>query len=1261
MNTEFIGNERFSVVRRLGAGGMGVVYEAIDTDRDCRIALKTIVAGDATSIYRFKQEFRSLVEIVHPNLVTLYELFSDSETFFFTMELVNGVDLLTYVRHTAERIGWANTNLTSSLPVNDRDTIRMVNPATVGDADIQCNIGLLRRCLMQLIQGVVAIHDAGKLHRDLKPSNILVTTAGRVRILDFGLVMEMNPAEQSRQDMLAGTAAYMAPEQAMGKTLSEATDWYAVGVILYEALTGVLPYSGSLIQIIQAKQQIDPNPPSTLVQGVPPELERLCLQLLQRDPQKRPGGQDILRILGESSGEMLKTIQPRAEKKRTPFVGRSQEMTVLREAFKQSVSSRTVMANVHGQSGYGKSELIRRVLADIASESQVVILKGRCYEQESVPYKAVDSIIDSLSHYLASLSSLDAGVLIPREIHSLVRMFPVLGRVPAVISAPIRPESPDPLETRRRAFGALREFFQRISDRHSLILWMDDLQWSDVDSASLIAEFLRPPDAPALLLIACYRSEGSLDNPALVAIKRAVELLGSGIEVFDIPIGPLQIDESQELIRQLRPATTAESIREIARESFGSPFLVGELIRYCDRLRILDRPHDGLSLRLEEMFAERIVEVSPTGRRLIEVVAVAGERIPRVLAFNVSSPAPVDERSVMAELRAGYWIRTSRTGGVEFLDTMHDKIRESIMMLLSDDARRSIHRKLAEGMEDSTAGPELLATHWFNAGDTDKAAAWAECAGNQAMASLAFDQAAKWFQSSIDWRTPSGESLAILQRKRGEALAHAGLGGEAGKAFLTAASGFGGDEQLALLRRAAEQLLQSGYIREGMVPTKEVLRKVGVWFPKTPLHAFIGLLFYRFLLRLRGFRFQKRAENQIPRLRITRGDICWSLSKALSQTDFIRGHYFASRNLFFALADGEPNRIMRGLCVEMVSSSVGAQRTAAKTARILALIDRIVPTIEGYPPEVLAAARNLSVGWCSHLMGEFDKSIKHCRIAMQIMHDHCSDVAWEIAVAQETEISSLFLTGRIRELSQRAPEYVKHAVELGDLFQLTQMLVGPAAFRWLAIDDPVRAEREIEQGLANWPITSFDSLHAVALITRTIVDVYQNRPAIALERLDAQYNALKWSFVLKVELVKALFQIQYAQTILATAAAKPRRGPTLRKRAARIIRTLKRIPLPWSNAMATALQAVSTAQAGDRDSAIDLFTTAIRGLEDHSLNLFAAAAKYRCGELIGESRGNHLIEEALTFMRLEEIRNPRRMLGTLLPGFGLTATSPIVE
>jgi hypothetical protein len=484
---------RYQVVRRIGAGGMGVVYEAEDRERGQRVALKTISNPDVEKVYQLKREFRGLADLSHPNLVALYDLVVDSDACFFTMELLDGDDLLAYLWNRpldSPSADWALAATADDIPPGSpanayalagappvgqlgtpptrtrSDTDPAPVPGMPGRSPTKvpcaCDLDKLRLALPQLARGLHALHSAGKIHRDVKPANIRVTSEGRVVLLDFGLVAEHERRRGYESGSIVGTVAYMAPEQCNAdSSLSPAADWYSVGVVIFQALTGKLPFEGSPARVVLDKQTKNAPGPSDLATGIPDDLDQLCRQLLDRDPAARPSGRALMARLGLDDERSLTGL---SKSRDGGFAGRDAELDHLDGALAAVGKGRASVAIVRAPSGMGKSALVGRFFERArATHEDMVVLRGRCFDREDVPYKAIDDLIDELSSWWLELPEDEAKALLPTDACLLPSLFPVLGRVPAIADAPRTRTVADPQELRTYAFAALREALQRLT------------------------------------------------------------------------------------------------------------------------------------------------------------------------------------------------------------------------------------------------------------------------------------------------------------------------------------------------------------------------------------------------------------------------------------------------------------------------------------------------------------------------------------------------------------------------------------------------------------------------------------------------------------------------------------------------------------------------------------------------------------------------------------------------------------------------------
>lgn len=280
----FVLGDRYQVIHEVGAGGMAHVYHARDLNLQRDVAVKVLrqdLINDPAFRSRFLQEARAAANLLHPNIVTVYDFGQDKGRYFLVMEYVNGTELKALLRRRGR--------LTVDESVN---------------------------WMIQICAGVGYAHRAGLVHCDLKPQNILVTADGRAKITDFGIaraLASIRPDETS--EVVWGSPQYFAPEQAAGGPPSPASDVYALGVILYEMLTGRLPFEAQdASRLAELHQTATPPSARALNPAVPPALEQITHKVLAKEPSARYRTADQL-------GRVLMSFAPRrdsAEQALTP-------------------------------------------------------------------------------------------------------------------------------------------------------------------------------------------------------------------------------------------------------------------------------------------------------------------------------------------------------------------------------------------------------------------------------------------------------------------------------------------------------------------------------------------------------------------------------------------------------------------------------------------------------------------------------------------------------------------------------------------------------------------------------------------------------------------------------------------------------------------------------------------------------------------------------------------------------------------------------
>jgi serine/threonine protein kinase/CRP-like cAMP-binding protein len=803
--TEFSGTDRFELVRRLGAGGMGIVYEVFDRERGEHVALKTLGRVDPSGIYDLKREFRSLADVRHPNVVSLYDIVNEAGQWFFTMELVHGTPFSEYVALTPRGRDTGRSPTSRNPEGEAGDLLVSQTRADVRHAEPLFDEAKLRSALGQLVLGVSAIHAAGKLHRDIKPSNVLITREGRAVVLDFGLVQDdartSDTADTSLDDnLVVGTPAYMAPEQAAGKRATAASDWYAVGTMLYRALSGQLPFSGSLTEVLLRKQTEEPPPLGGLVRGLPKDLDRLAMDLLRRQPELRLDEAGLRQRLALDRAPTKVSTRPDA----APLIGRDAELAALDQALASSRRGLPQVVFLEGPSGLGKTAVVQHFLRGVRQTPSAVVLSGRCYAREALPYKAFDAIIDALSRFLSRLPEASAAELLPRNRRALTSLFPVLERVPIIDAWDSLARLPSaPVERRERAFAALKELLGRISDQGPLVLTIDNLEWGDKDSAELLARLCSAPDPPAMLVIGTYRPESERKNPFFERLGNVDGQLGEATRQ-DRSVGPLAPRSAYELCKATLGADGDDELCwSIAEETAGDPLLISLLCDHSrERLAANDRAPRPRLETLVELWRERS---SPDARRILDIVVVAGAPLTVDAAAAALGLDSERARACVAELRGSTLMQLVHHRGREALSIRHERIARVIAARLEESCVEVLHARLAEALvARDEASLETLADHYDKARVPELARRYATLAAREAERSLAFDRAARLYERALQL-TPDSPARGQLLEQLAETRLHLGQPGSAATALLEAAM-LGTGERAAELRQRAAAL-----------------------------------------------------------------------------------------------------------------------------------------------------------------------------------------------------------------------------------------------------------------------------------------------------------------------------------------------------------------------------------------------------------------------------------------------------------------------
>jgi tetratricopeptide (TPR) repeat protein len=764
---------------------MGVVYRARDEATGAVVALKTVRGMVSFQLSRIRREMAALGQVEHPGVVRIRDSGLSDGAPWYAMEFIEGATFHEYLRSqtalteppASADLTLADSNATMSDTPPTEAALSAAPGQETGDASDATTARPVPgydparreaalRLVARLCETLAYLHGRGIVHRDLKPSNVLVASGERPVLVDFGLAAHFDTEGRERLQAggeVEGTVGYMAPEQLRGEYVDARADLFAVGCILYECLTGRLPFRATSVGSLRlAHERDEPPPPSTLASGANPSLDPLVLRLLNTRPSQRPAyAIDVLAELerqGVAAGRWPGAPEPRPHLYRASFVGRGAVLDQIEREVRHVLATRPGCVLVDGESGVGKTrlmmELTRRLrLDDVRVIASVCAQVGGGRSGEAgaaAPLQPFRAVLQAVADHCLEYGRDEADRVVGPRGKLLAPYAPELAALPG------QDAYPDPVELpaeagRFRLLEALGETLEALAADRPLVLLIDDLQWADELSLNFLTLFQTGAwDAQKMAILAGLRSE---DVERVVGPYRRVFR-----EAVQVSLRRLDEEAVAEIVREMLGSDAADDrlVAFLARHCGGNPFFVSESLRAAVAGGMLTREPlspwrlsaaDGddaaidslpLPASMHELIARRLDDLPERARELAGLAAAIGRSFDGRL---VARTGLLDERVALTALdalvQAQLLEESADDGSYRFT---HDKFREIAYDRLSEPRRRELHRHaagameaLAESVEERRQAAPRLAHQWIEAGEPERAVDWLELAGHQAL------------------------------------------------------------------------------------------------------------------------------------------------------------------------------------------------------------------------------------------------------------------------------------------------------------------------------------------------------------------------------------------------------------------------------------------------------------------------------------------------------------------------------------------------
>ena len=767
---------RYDIVAELGRGGMGVVYRAHDPLLNREVAIKLIPPTllNPETEQRFQREAQLVAQMDHPAIVPIFDSGKHEGSLFFVMPVVRGTNLRWFEREGA---------------------------LTLGEV---LDIGV------QVAEALEYSHSRGVIHRDVKPENIMVQRDDgdrvRVRIMDFGLARGATESRITKTGTIAGTLAYMSPEQVAASGVDHRSDIYSMGTVLYECLTGEPPFSGELQSILYRIVHEIPQSPRSLGADINEDLETVILGCIAKEPGKRPQrASEVVESLRRcqtrlhhsdlsKSVVMTKTLMlPRVAL--SPFIGREKELAEFQKRLNAAITGECQFVVVSGEPGVGKTRLLDEI-ENLAKARKLMVLHGRSIEQDGAfPYQGFCEAIQEYFRLKDTGISLGASIDLADVAPDLVTLFPMLTEISEIRSAITGDSKVAQLtgsqggpENRTQIFELLARTLTRIAGGRPLILFLEDLHAAEISIEALQYIVRRLGPTPTLIA-ATYRST---DVDQRHPLSRMLDTFRGDRRFTSIVLGPFAPSEHRLFLETLigGPRLADSLVTKLFAATEGNPFFTKELVRSLLDSGSISKDQTGawslgaatdlspgeLPATIQQAVEKRIEGLPDDLREILSIASVIGKafdfRDLETLAEGKDLEDAIDhlvEDGLIEEERESRGDRLAFSSGV---------VRDVLYGAISRRKRRSLHRRYAEQIEKRHSGrlervyPQLV--HHFSQGDVpDKTVEYGLRLAKTALDAFSAEEAARAAKTVLDFLDDEWEGDRALEGEARLLLAQA--------------------------------------------------------------------------------------------------------------------------------------------------------------------------------------------------------------------------------------------------------------------------------------------------------------------------------------------------------------------------------------------------------------------------------------------------------------------------------------------------------